>query len=139
MQTYRKCHAIFALNDSSAGLFTARQANLESTSASERETVTCPHCFSDSVLTRLCRDLSTHFMSQPSLTRVSETDLSEKLSHLGRGFKPSSEAMVFTELVHLGRTLTAFLLLVTLVSQEDSRDGAAIGKVDFTIQITFPF
>ena len=35
---------------------------------------------------------------------------------LGRGFKPPSEAVVFTELVHLGRTLAALLLLVTLVS-----------------------
>lgn len=43
MQTHRKCRAIFALNDSSAGLFTARQANFESTSASEREAVTYPH------------------------------------------------------------------------------------------------
>lgn len=68
------------------------------------------------MLTSLSRNLSIRFMSQTSLTRVSETDLSGEPSYLGRGFKPPSEAMVFTELVHLGRTLAALLLLVTLVS-----------------------
>lgn len=93
-----------------------RQANFESTSASKRDCHISTLHFSDSVLTRLCRNLSTHFISLPSLTRVSETVPSGKLSHLGRGFKPSSEAVVFTELVHLGRTLAALILLVTLVS-----------------------
>ena len=60
--------------------------------------------------------------------------------HLGRGLVPANKALLAGERVQLGQfRAEAIALLVTFISQQDYRHGAAITERHLGVQVTFPF
>lgn len=59
---------------------------------------------------------------------------------LRRCFEPAREVLLFAVFVHLGgRVNQAFFLLVALVRQQDTRYRWSVRKLNFRIQVLFPF